>query len=323
MNVLITGGGGFLGAALARALLARGDTVTVLDTNLSAWEGAAGAQVRPRLAWGDITDLSNVAQALLAARPDAVIHCAAIVGVLNSLASPIGVVRVNVEGALNVFEAMRLAGTRRVLHISSEETYGPFQADIIDESHPQHPTLPYGISKLAVEHLGRTYRELHGLEVINLRTTWVFGPGLPRNRIPKNLLDAALEGRPLHLPSGAESAIDHTYVDDFVAGTLLALDCPSHPFDAYHIGSGESATGAQLVAHIQALVPGARLSVGPGPYRFDDRVAAVRKGALSIERARSTFGYKPAFGIRQALAAYLQARRASGQAHPLSQEIPR
>lgn len=313
MNVLITGGGGFLGGALTQALLARGDAVTAFDANLGALEPLR-ANPRLTLAPGDVTDLANVAGAMLAARPDAVIHAAAIVGVVNSLGSPLSVMRVNVEGSLNVFEAMRLAGTRRVLHISSEETYGPFQADVIDEEHPQRPVMPYGISKLTVEHLGRTYRDLHGLEVIHLRTTWVFGPGLRRNRIPKNLLDAALAGMPLHLPCGAESAIDHTYIDDFVSGTLKALDCPRHPFDAYHIASGRGATVADLVRHVKELVPGADLSVGPGVYRFNDQVPIVRKGALSIERARKTFGYEPAFDIRRALAAYLQARRGAATA---------
>lgn len=308
MNVLITGAGGFLGAALSQALLTRGDAVTAFDTQLAA---LGGLSVNPRLTLvpGDITDMAGLARAMLAAKPDAVIHAAAIVGVVNSLSSPAAVMRVNVEGSLNVFEAMRLAGTRRVFHISSEETYGPFQADVIDETHPQHPAMPYGISKLTVEHLGRTYGQLHGLQVVNLRTTWVFGPGLPRPRIPKNLLDAALAGQRLHLASGGDSAIDHTYIDDFVSGTLQALDCREHPFDAYHIGSGRSATAAEIVGIIKELVPGADIAVGPGVYKFNDTVPVVRKGALNVERARKTFGYQPRFDIRRALAAYLDAKR--------------
>ena len=187
---------------------------------------------------GDITDMANVAQAVMVHKPDAVVHCAAIVGVLSSLGSPINVVRVNVEGSLNVFEAMRLAGVRRCIHLSSEEAYGAFRADRIDETHPLDPVLPYGICKAAVEQLGRSYRDLHGLEVINLRTSWVYGPGLPRNRIPKNLVDAALVGRKLHIPAGADSAIDHTHVDDLVSGVLKALDHEHHRFDAYNIASG-------------------------------------------------------------------------------------
>jgi transcriptional regulator of aromatic amino acid metabolism len=107
MRVLVTGGGGFLGAAAVRALVARGDTAIAFDTQLAnlAKAGPEGRLIRVP---GDITDMANVAQAVMIHKPDAVLHCAAIVGVLSSLSSPINVVRVNVEGSLNVFEAMRL-----------------------------------------------------------------------------------------------------------------------------------------------------------------------------------------------------------------------
>ena len=174
MRVLVTGGGGFLGAAAARALVARGDTAIAFDTRLNSLPIQDAGERLTRVL-GDITDLANVAQAMLVHKPDAVLHCAAIVGVLSSLGSPVNVVRVNVEGSLNVFEAMRLSGVRRCIHISSEEAYGAFRADKVDETHPLDPVLPYGICKAAVEQLGRTYRELHGLEIVNLRTSWGFG----------------------------------------------------------------------------------------------------------------------------------------------------
>jgi nucleoside-diphosphate-sugar epimerase len=306
--VLVTGGGGFLGAAIVRALVARGDTTIAFDTQLG---GLAVGSSEPRLvhAPGDITDMANLAQAMTAYRPDAVVHCAAIVGVLSSLGSPINVVRVNVEGSLNLFEAMRLGGVRRCVHISSEEVYGAFRADRIDESHPLDPVMPYGICKAAVEQLGRGYRDLHGLEVINLRTSWVYGPGLPRERVPKTLVDAALAGRPLHVPSGAEAAIDHTYVDDLVSAVVAALDHREHHHDAYNIASGAAATVADLVRIVRELVPGAQLSVGPGPYRHGDRVEAVRKGALDISRAAAELGWKPHYDIHTGLAAYVDAAR--------------
>lgn len=307
MRVLVTGGGGFLGAAIVRALVARGDTAIAFDTQL------VGLTDRPesRLVRtpGDITDMANLAQALLAHRPEAVVHCAAIVGVLSSLASPINVVRVNVEGSLILFEAMRLAGVRRCVHLSSEEAYGPFHADRIDESHPLDPVLPYGICKAAVEQLGRSYRDLHGLEVINLRTSWVYGPGLPRERVPKTLVEAALAGRALHVASGADTAIDHTYVDDLVSGVLAALDRREHRHDAYNIASGAAATVADLVRIVCELVPGAQLSVGPGTYRLGDRVELVRKGALDVSRAAAELGWRPRYDIRAGLAAYVEAAR--------------
>jgi nucleoside-diphosphate-sugar epimerase len=260
--------------------------------------------------------MASLAQAMQVHQPDAVLHCAAIVGVLSSLGSPINVVRVNIEGSLNVFEAVRLARVRRCIHISSEEAYGAFRADPIDEEHPLDPVLPYGICKAAVEQFGRTYRELHGLEVINLRPSWIYGPGLPRDRIPKNLVDAALAGRALHIPAGADSAIDHTYIDDVVAAILLALDHPRHRHDAYNVGSGVAVTISELIAVVRELVPGARLSVGAGPYRHGNRIEIVRKGALDVTRAEAEFGWRPRFDIRAGLAAFvnaLQSRQTSLQ----------
>lgn len=308
MKILVTGAGGFLGAAVSRALLARGDTVVAFDVHsphAATGDGGAAHAIA-----GDITDLSALARTMLDHRPDAVFHAAAIVGVLSSLSSPIHIVRVNVEGSLNVFEAMRLAGVRRCVHVSSEEAYGVFHADPIPETHPLDPVLPYGICKATVEQLGRTYKDLHGLEVINLRTSWVYGPGLPRARVPKTLLEAALAGQALHLPSGADAAIDHTYVDDFVSGALAALDHGTHRFDAYNIASGQATTAAQMIDRVKELVPGAKLSVGPGPYRHGDTVESVKKGALDVSRAKAELGWAPKYDMRAGLEAYLRALQA-------------
>lgn len=292
MRIFVTGGGGFLGSALCRKLAARGDTVIAFDTIFG----------------GDITNPESISEAIRSHRPDAVIHCAAMVSVLSSLASPRDTIRVNIEGSLNLFEAMRQFKVHRVIHISSEETYGEFRAPVIDEDHPLNPQMPYGVTKVAVEHLGRCYRDMHGLEVINLRTSWVYGPGLPRDRVPKNLIDAALAGRALHIPSGADSAIDHTYVDDFVDGTLAALDCPKHRYDVYNLSSGMAPTLAEVVAAVKQIVPGADISVGPGVYCHGDRIPIPRKGALDLRRARETFGYAPKFDIRAGLQAYAAAK---------------
>ena len=305
-RVLVTGGGGFLGGAIVAALAARGDTVIALDLAFGAQPPAANV-IR---VVGNVIEWPQLARAIADHRPDKVVHCAAIVGVLPSVEAPIATMRVNVEGSLNLFEAMRLFGIRRVVHISSDEVYGAFGAPVIDEEHPCRPLLAYGVSKHTVEQLGRSYGALYGLECINVRTCWVYGPGLPRARVPKTLVDAALAGRPLHLPTGADFRVDQVYVADTVQGVLLALDHPAHPFDAYNIATGQAPSLSEIVAIIKDLVPGADLSVGADPFRYNDHLAPVAKGALDIRRARKHLGYAPRYDIRQGLAAYIAAARA-------------
>ncbi|WP_349368488.1 NAD(P)-dependent oxidoreductase [Salinarimonas sp.] len=309
-GILVTGAGGFLGGALTRALLARGDAVVDLEAGDRRGLDALAARA-PLLAVeaADICDGEAVDAILARHRPRAVVHCAAIVGVVASLEAPARLLRVNIEGTANLLEAMARHGTRRMIHISSEEIYGAFQAERIDEEHPVAPLYAYGVSKAAVEQLGRSYRATHGLDCIDIRTSWVYGPGFPRDRVPVNLVRAAARGEALHLPCGAESRIDHTYLDDAVAGVIGALDLAEHPFDAYHVASDSAPSLAEIAAILRELAPGADLSVGPGEYRHAGRIPMPRKGALSCARAADAFGYRPRFDIRAGLAATLEAER--------------
>jgi len=312
--VLVTGGGGFVGVALATALAARGDTVIAFDSSVTPALAAASAHGNIVVRRGDITDMANVCRVMRRDRPDAVVHCAAVVGVLACLGNPGNAIRVNVNGTVNLFEAMRQFDVTRVIHVSSEEVYGAFQAEVVTEDHPQNPLHPYGITKAAVEHLGRSYRLTHGLECINLRSSWIYGPGLPRMRVPRDIVEAAVDGRPLHIPAGGDSRIDHTYVDDFVDGALRALDLAEHPFDAYHVASGVAPTLSEMVACVNRLVPGAEVSIGPGTYRHADTVEMPRKGALDCARARAAFGYVPRYDPKAGLAAYIDHYRNRRQA---------
>ncbi len=306
MRVLVTGGSGFLGFETARKLAGRGDTVIAFDTHIAvplASLAAAEATVVPVA--GDITDLANVAQLFKAYQPEAVVHFAAIVGVPASLSSPANILRVNVQGSLNLFEAMRLYGVKRVIHMSSEEVYGDFQSPVADEQHPKQPLLPYGISKLTVEQFGRTYRDLHGLECINLRTSWVYGVRLDRPRPPMNYLNAALKGAPLRLAAGGDTVTDFTYVEDVVDGVLRALDHPRHRYDVYNIASGTAVSDRALVDEIKALLPGADITIGPGRREFMPGVRIPTKGALDVTRAQDEFDYRPQYDIRRGLQAYI------------------
>lgn len=309
-RIVVTGANGFLGSAVVAALAARGDEVTAFDMAQGpALQAAAARFSNLRLVSGEITEWQHVVEALRRTEPDAVVHLAAIVGVVNSMAAPFATMRVNIGGALNVLEAMRLLGLKRFVNMSSEEIYGDFESARITEGHPRRPAMPYGISKFAVEQLARDYVRLHGMECIHLRTCWVYGPGLPRPRVPKTFIDAALKGEPLHMASGGDFRVDQVYIDDLVAGVLAALDKTEHRFDAYHIATGASPSLREIVEIVKELVPGADLSIGPGPYDFGRGIATVRKGALDVSRARAELGYVPKYDIRAGIAANVEATR--------------
>lgn len=309
--ILVTGAGGFVGHAILATLLRRGDRVVALEAGDCARLTAyAGAEPGLSVAQGDVCDPDTVGRLFAMHEPRAVIHCAAIVGVLASLQSPRQLFRVNLEGSINLFEAMAEYRTPRMIHISSEEIYGAFESERIDEDHPQRPLHAYGISKAAVEHLGRSYRETHGVNCINIRTSWVYGPNFPRDRVPMNMIRAVARRELLLVPGGADERIDHTYLDDLVSGVLGALDCPDHPHDAYHVSSASSPSLAEIATILAELDPSAPpVTVGSGPYRHAGEVTMPRKGTLDCSRAAAAFGYKPKFDIRAGLEATLNAER--------------
>lgn len=312
-KILVTGASGWLGTEIVKALLARGDAVIGTDIVVSPATTALAARY-PALTTvaADLCEWPQVMRLLNDHRPDAVIHAAAIVGVIQCADIPLKANRVNVEGSINLFEAMRFAGIKRIVHVSTEETYGDFTAPSIDEEHSQKPVSVYGATKLAVEHYGRMYSRDHGLECINVRTCWVYGPHLPRLRVPRTFVEAALRGEALHEPDGAELAVDQVYVDDTVAGLLLALDKPTHRFDSYNVATGVAPTIADVAEAVNRAIPGARISVGSqGPYRHGGKVLSAKKGALDISRARAELGYEPRYDLQRGIEATIEATRAA------------
>jgi nucleoside-diphosphate-sugar epimerase len=312
-KILVTGASGWLGAEIVRTLLGRGDAVVGADLAISpTLAGIAAGNSRLSTAVVDLGEWHQVLRLFTEHRPQAVVHAAAVVGVVAAADIPIKALRVNVEGAINLFEAMRAVGVKRVVHISTEETYGDFQSPLIDEEHQQKPVSVYGVTKLAVEHYGRVYSRDHGLECINVRTCWVYGPDLPRLRVPRTFIEAALRGQPYHLSEGGELAVDQVHISDTVAGVLLALDKRHHRYDSYNIATGQAPTVAEVAEIVNRAVPGARITVGSsGAYAHGGTVRSAVKGALDIARATAELGYRPRYDIRRGIEATIEATRAS------------
>ncbi len=309
MKYLVTGGGGYTGMAVVKRLAERGDAVVAFDLIVSnALREYAESRPDVTPVAGNITSLPHIAQTFKERRPEAVVHLAGAVGAGQTMSNPWQVMEINVGGSLHMMEAMRLYDVKRMIFLSTEETWGDMNP-VSKETDFQVPFLPYGISKLTVEHFCHTYNLLYGLQCISLRTSWIYSPGLPRPRPPNTIIEAALEGRSLHLPEGAETAVDFTYMDDLVDGVIGALDHLDHPFDVYNVASGQVTSFQQVVDIVKDLVPGADISVAPGPYHFPGGVPMPVKGILDGTRARETFGYQPKYDMRRGLEAFIKEWR--------------
>lgn len=272
-SVLITGGAGFLGSHIARALVQRGDRVVIYD-NFSAGlpQNLIDLQDKLKLVNGDILDLSFLIRTIMAEKVKRIIHTAALVGFAASIEKPALTARINIEGTLNILEASRLVGVERIMDISSEEVYGHFQYEPADENHPFSPSAPYSISKVAAEGFDRFFHTFFGLDVVTIRTSWVYGPGLPRARPPKTFIENSVKGISTKMDSGADHRVDHTYIDDFVQGALLAFDVKNPKSRVFNIASGKAYTFSQMARMVEEIVPGPKISVGPGLMKYSETV---------------------------------------------------
>ncbi|MCP2365410.1 UDP-glucose 4-epimerase [Nonomuraea thailandensis] len=309
--MLVTGGAGFLGHPLVCGLAALGEQVVSFDRLTRGSFPPSVTEIA-----GDITDGARLEHVLRTYAVTEVVHAAAVVGVTASVAGLPAAVNVNVDGAVALFEAVcRVGGVRRVVDLSSEETYGHFVRDPIREDDPALPVSPYGITKYAVERLGEYYADQHGLPYAAVRLCWVYGPGFPRRRLPHPWLQDAAGGLASRLARGGDQRIDFTYVDDAIDGILLVLNAERLGHRAYNVATGHAVGLRELAAEIAQLRPGWQVDLGDGPLEMAPGVAAARKGALDITRARA-LGYAPRVPLSEGLARILSGLEAG---HPLTQ----
>lgn len=302
MRVLITGGWGFIGRHLARALARRGDHVVVLDAAApDAEEVDHVLGERATVISGDIRQTDVVRDVMRDSGADSVIHAAAVVGVASTAHNPRQAAEVNILGALSVFEAASELGIRRVVDLSSEEVYGHFAADPITEETPGDPISPYGISKRAVEQLGRYYAGQRGLDYVAARLCWVYGPEFPRQRLPLTWLADIAHGRRSSLERGGDQRIDFTYISDAVRGVLAILDAPALRGRAYHVATGTGTSVRELAQVMRGLWPEWSVQLGDGPLQLAPGVDAAAKGALSVKKIETELGYRPAVTLSEGL----------------------
>jgi UDP-glucose 4-epimerase len=253
MRFLVTGGAGFLGAALANRLARAGQTVRALD-DLSAGDPA---RLDPQVMFtrGDVSDVPKLWTLLQGV--DCVYHLAARVSVPESILYPRDYNAVNVGGTVAVMEAMRDAGVKRVVLTSSGAVYGEQEEQPVREEMFPNPGSPYAVSKLAAEHYVRTIGTLWGIETVILRVFNAYGPGqsLPPAHAPviPQLLKQALGGGSLVVFGDGWQSRDYVYVEDVVEGLVSAATAKNVDRQVINIGSGTDVSVNALVDKIRRV----------------------------------------------------------------------
>jgi len=291
MRALVTGGGGFIGSNLVRALLARGDDVRVLD-NFSTGSRAnlAGLEHDVDLVEGDLRSYERVHAAVRGA--ELVFHQGALPSVPRSVQDPLTTTAVNVEGTLNVLLAARDEGVRRIVNASSSSVYGNTGALPRVEAQAPDPISPYAVAKLAAERFCTSFSRVYGMEIVSLRYFNVFGPRQdPTSQysaVVPRFIRAIAEGEAVTVYGDGEQSLDFTYVDNVVSANLLAADAAGVSGEILNVASGASVTVNALADTVGALLE------RPVERAYEPaREADVRASWADLGEARRLLGYEP------------------------------
>jgi nucleoside-diphosphate-sugar epimerase len=289
MKVLVTGGAGFIGSALARALNRRGDEVRILDNFLTGFEENVPEGLE--LIRADLRDLEFVSEACK--EIEVVFHHGALRSVPRSIDNPMLSMSCNVEGTLNLLVAATETGVRRVVYASSSSVYGDSREDLNRENGREDPISPYAVSKLAGEQYCRVWTKVRGLSTISLRYFNVFGPGQhPESQyaaVFPAFISALAQGRAPGVDWDGEQSRDFTFVDDVVRANLLTADAgPEADGQVINIGGGDPKTVNEVLRSVSAA-----MGVWIDPVHRERRPGDVRRTHADITLAGEILGWKP------------------------------
>jgi UDP-glucose 4-epimerase len=295
MNILVTGGAGFIGSHLVDALVVRDHVVSVIDDLSTGRRANIPGPVSLDVV--DVRDSRLLEEIFARERPEVVFHLAAQMNVRKSLSDPLEDAAVNVMGSIGVFQAAFGSGVRRVIFASSGGAIYGEQPDYpCRESDLPRPSSPYGVSKLAAEHYGRQCAESSGAEFVALRLGNVYGPRQnPKGEagVVSLFLSRLLEGRPSTLFGDGGQTRDFVWVGDVVDAFVKAIEGPA---GVYNVGTGRETAVLDLYRQVE------RASGVRGSLRQAAAVPGeVRRNVLCAERARRQLGWSPRKSLSEGL----------------------
>jgi UDP-glucose 4-epimerase len=310
-SVLITGGAGFIGSHLVEDLLESGHRVTVFDNFSSGTrENLAGTIDDVEIVTGDVLDRDAIVAA--ARGKDAISHQAAQLEITKCMEDPVGDLRTNLVGTLNVLEAAREAGVERMINASSACIYGQAVAPPSDEdTHPHDPNWSYGASKLAAEKYAQVFSSDYGFPVFSLRYGIVYGPREWYGRVLTIFLKRALDGKAPVIFGDGDQRRDFVFVDDVVDVHRACMESPMSGASSFNVGTGIATSIADLASLVcdvtgtearpirEDVLPGERSALVDGRMRLPAELAVMQLSPAKTERL---LGRRPSTPLRDGIA---------------------
>ncbi len=308
MNILVTGGAGFIGSNLVDRLLAEGHEVVVLDEFNDYYDPAikranlAGAGSRVVIHEADIRDASAVNRIVSQGKFDAIVHLAARAGVRPSIKQPQLYIDTNITGTFNLLEAARAAGVPRFINISSSSVYGVLKTVPFREDMCLNQTIsPYAATKLAAEQLCSNYSHLYGMRIVSLRLFTVYGPRQRPDLAIHKFTRAIDEGHPIDQYGDGSTRRDYTYVEDILQGIMASLAYNGPLCDVFNLGESQTTTLAGLIEAIeQALGKKAVIN------RLPEQPGDVPLTYADITKSRECLGYAPKTKISEGIPKFVE-----------------
>jgi NAD dependent epimerase/dehydratase len=313
LRYLVTGAAGFIGSHLVERLVREGYAVRafVHYNSLSSWGNLEklprDVMAQVEVTAGDLADSFMVDQAIGGCAM--VFHLGALIGIPYSYTAPAAYVATNVSGTLNVLQACRRQGVRRLLHTSTSEVYGTAQYVPIDERHPLVGQSPYSASKIAADKLAESYWLSFSTPVVTVRPFNTYGPRQSARAVIPTIITQALTGRDIRLGS-TETVRDFTYAEDTAAGFLAAARAPGVDGEVINLGTGEAVTVGELVERVGRIL-GRPLTVQRDPVRIRPAASEVGRLISDNTRARTLLHWTPAVALDAGLARTVEAISAS------------
>jgi len=246
---------------------------------------------------------------------ESVVHCGGISGQMVAADDPYKNCQVNVFGTVNLLEVARIHRVKRFVYCSSQGAYGDSATATMTENTTLLPVTVYGATKAACDLILRSYHLQHGLNATSLRIGRVYGPGRRTGSLITTMIEAAVDGRPLCLPSSGGRRLQYVYESDIVSALYLALNATTLPQIAYNVSGPGSHSDEEIAALIRSLVPHADITFENS--RVND--GSFPGAPLDYSAACKDLGYAPQYGLEQGLTAFLaslRSRQEPVESHP-------